>query len=52
MAQNSSKVFRTIKKYVQALEDNGVQVQKVFLYGSYAKNLTHRNSNIDIIIVS
>jgi len=41
MAQNSSEVRTAIKKYVQTLEENGIRVQQVLLYGSHAKNAAH-----------
>jgi predicted nucleotidyltransferase len=52
MAQITSEVLGSIKKYVQALQKNGVRVQQVFLYGSHAKSKAHLDSDIDIIIVS
>lgn len=52
MAQITSEVLGAIKKYVQALQKNGIRVQQVFLYGSHAKNIAHPDSDIDIIIVS
>jgi hypothetical protein len=52
MAQISSTVIHSIKKYVQALTEGGVRVQQIFLYGSQAKNTAHPDSDIDIIVVS
>ena len=52
MAQITSEVLGGIKKYVHALQEKGVRVQQVFLYGSYAKNRAHPDSDIDVIIVS
>lgn len=52
MAQISPKILSAISKYVQALDENGITVQQVFLYGSHAKNCAHEDSDIDIIIVS
>ena len=50
--KNSSEVRTAIRKYVQALEENGIRVEQVLLYGSHAKNAAHPDSDIDIIIVS
>lgn len=52
MAQNSSAYRHAVRKYVLALRENGVQVQQVLLYGSHARNQAHRDSDIDIIILS
>jgi len=52
MAQISSTVIRAVRKYISALADDGVRIQQVFLYGSQAKNTAHKDSDIDIIVVS
>lgn len=52
MARRTSKIRKAIKMYVQTLEEDGVRVQQVLLYGSHAKNTAHADSDIDIIIVS
>ena len=52
MAKKSSAIFRAIRKYIRALQESGIHVQQVFLYGSHAKNQAHRDSDIDIIVVS
>lgn len=52
MVNESSAVLRAIRKYIDVLQKNGVHIQQVFLYGSHAKNQAHRDSDIDIIVVS
>lgn len=52
MVKKSSALFRAIRKYLRVLQENGVNIQQVFLYGSHAKNQAHRDSDIDIIVVS
>ena len=52
MVKKSSALFRAIRKYLRALQESGVHIQQVFLYGSHAKNRAHRDSDIDIIVVS
>ncbi len=52
MAEITSEVVKVIKKYIQALEQQGVHTQQVFLYGSHAKKTAHAHSDIDLIIVS
>jgi len=52
MAQSPSAIRRPIQRYVKALTENGVRVEQVLLYGSHAKNNSHEDSDIDVIIVS
>lgn len=52
MAQIASEIQRPIRRYVEALIRSGVRVQQVLLFGSYAKNASHENRDIDVIIVS
>jgi len=46
------KVKEEIKKYVQILKDDQVKIDKVFLFGSYARGDQNRWSDIDLCIVS
>jgi predicted nucleotidyltransferase len=41
-----------IHKFVQLLEQQGVSISKVILFGSYAKGRANPDSDIDIVIVS
>jgi len=41
-----------IDKFVQMLEQEGITVSKVILFGSYAKGKTYADSDIDIAVVS
>jgi len=52
VVKKSSAIFRAIRKYIRALQESGVHIQQVFLYGSHAKNRAHLDSDIDIIVVS
>jgi predicted nucleotidyltransferase len=52
MAKKSPAFLKPVKKYIRALASDGIRVQQVFLYGSHAKNQVHRDSDIDIIVVS
>lgn len=52
MAKIPSKIRGALSQYVRALIEAGVRPQRVFLYGSYAKNRAHEDSDIDLIIVS
>lgn len=45
-------VLRKIKRYLNKLEKQGIHIDKVYLYGSYARGNYHSDSDIDIIIIS
>lgn len=52
MAQIVSKrIKKFIKDYVETLEPH-IRVEKVILFGSYARGKVHRDSDIDLIIIS
>jgi predicted nucleotidyltransferase len=52
MAEISFAIREAVVKYIRALNQNGIRAQKVLLYGSYAKNAAHADSDIDLIILS
>ena len=43
---------RIIKEYKQALKTLGIHVERVILYGSFAKGNQRKDSDIDLIVVS
>ena len=52
MATGTDKqlIYEKIKEYVKILEKNKVPVWRLYLYGSYAKNTFHPDSNIDLAV--
>lgn len=52
MAKTISDIRKVVKKLLSLLEENGVVVEKVILYGSYAMNCAREDSDIDLIIIS
>lgn len=46
------KAIRIIKKFVKALKKEGIAIERVILYGSYAKGNPHPDSDIDVAVVS
>ena len=46
------QVKAIIQKYVQTLIQDGIKIEKVILFGSYAKNNAKPESDIDLCIVS
>lgn len=46
------RVEKIIREYIQLLKADGFDIEKVLLYGSYAKGTPHHDSDIDICIIS
>jgi len=46
------EVIDSIQRYICAVENAGIPVSFVVLYGSFARGNTHRWSDIDLIVVS
>jgi uncharacterized protein len=45
------KIFKIIKDYIALIESKGYDVSEVYLFGSYAKNKAHTESDIDIAVI-
>ena len=52
MAQKESKriIYNKIKEYIKILEENGIEVWRLYLFGSYAKDRFTPESDIDLAI--
>lgn len=50
MAKKS--VIRVINKFARAIREKGITIDKIVLYGSYAKGRQRRDSDIDVAVVS
>ena len=50
MAQN--EVIELLKSYILLLKQEGISVDKAFLYGSYLSNTATKDSDIDLMIVT
>ncbi len=52
MVNKSNKhIEKVIKEYYRLLIKNGYPVEKIILFGSFAKNNHHENSDIDLAVV-
>jgi predicted nucleotidyltransferase len=51
-SQVNRTVLRKSNRFVATLRAKGLQVERAYLYGSYAKGHARRDSDIDIAIVS
>lgn len=47
-----NNIGKILKKYIRTIENNGINVKKVILFGSYAKGTARDYSDIDVCIVS
>ncbi|MFA6412175.1 MAG: nucleotidyltransferase domain-containing protein [Syntrophales bacterium] len=47
-----SRIEKTVKSYIERLENIGIHVQQAFLFGSYASGKHDEWSDIDLAIVS
>ncbi len=46
-----NNIINIIKKYIQELKKENINILTVFLYGSYARGTNREDSDIDIAIV-
>lgn len=49
---DKSKAIKVIRKFVKTLKKEGIAVDHVILYGSYAKGNVRPDSDIDVAVVS
>ena len=50
MAKNQS--IKIVRKFIKALKQEGITVDRVILYGSYARGKTRSDSDIDVAVIS
>ncbi|MBI9039115.1 MAG: nucleotidyltransferase domain-containing protein [Bacteroidales bacterium] len=49
---SQKQVIEILKKYIHILYNEGIPVERAFLYGSYAKGEATPESDIDVMLVS
>ena len=52
MANKRNEVKKTIRRYLCGLQNMGIEVSQIILYGSYAKGRPKEYSDIDVAVVS
>ncbi|MBU1262967.1 nucleotidyltransferase domain-containing protein [bacterium] len=52
MATVSDEVIKKIQKFLDMITSGGIQLERVILFGSYARGNANRWSDIDIALVS
>lgn len=45
-------IIKQLEKIISEIMNSGINIQKAFLFGSYAKNTQHKWSDIDLALVS
>lgn len=45
-------IIEKVNRYLLLLKENGIDIDKAFLYGSFAKGEDNANSDIDVLLVS
>jgi predicted nucleotidyltransferase len=52
MDRKTREAITIAKRFVAELRKNKIRITRAYLYGSYAKGGAHRDSDIDIVVVS
>ncbi len=52
MAQVNAQILRAARRFVRDVQKAGVRLQGAYLFGSYATGQAHKDSDIDIALVS
>ncbi len=52
MAQRNDKIQLTIHDFLNLLNENGLRVEKAYLFGSHARGNAREGSDIDIAVIS
>jgi predicted nucleotidyltransferase len=48
---DEKKVVEIVKKYINFLRTNNLNIERAYLFGSYTKGIVNEDSDIDIAIV-
>lgn len=48
--ENKRIIYRKIKEYIKILQENGIDVWRLYLFGSYATNKFTVESDIDLAV--
>jgi predicted nucleotidyltransferase len=49
---DKNDVIKIVHRYRATLEDLGIKVEKMILFGSYATGTYHEGSDIDLVVIS
>ena len=48
--QDKQLVYQKTDEYIKKLKENRIKIWRLYLYGSYAKNTYHAESDIDLAV--
>ena len=46
-----NRINKIVKDYIQVLLNMQINIEKIYLFGSYAKNISSTDSDIDIAVI-
>ncbi|NBC82499.1 MAG: hypothetical protein GVY19_03865 [Bacteroidetes bacterium] len=49
---DQEKIINILQRFLNELNNKQIHIDQAFLYGSYAKNKSHSESDIDIMLIS
>ena len=49
---SQKEIITKLQQYIQGLNNNGISIDKAYLYGSYARNEATEESDIDVMLLS
>ncbi|HIE05593.1 MAG TPA: nucleotidyltransferase domain-containing protein [bacterium (Candidatus Stahlbacteria)] len=52
MAKKANLIIGKVREYLKILQKNDYRIKKAYLYGSYATANYHKDSDIDVLIIS
>lgn len=52
IAIKDKKLAKEVKNFIDVLKHNNIDVKKLILFGSFAKKNFHRDSDIDLAVIS
>jgi len=52
VAKGISKIKKVVNELVELFDENGIHIETIILYGSYASGTQNSDSDIDLIIIS
>ncbi len=52
MAASKDSVINDVKRYIEVLEAKGIPVQRALLFGSWAKGVAQKESDVDVALIS
>ena len=52
MAIATDSIIETVKRYIEELEKNGIEVSEAIVFGSHTKGTAKEDSDIDVALIS